>query len=144
MLISSWKGNLSLILTILTSPEACASNHLPILINVTLHQKHCGCAKEVFFPAPHRMNAKAAKASVKLYDAQFPIIEEKLRVYKSQVAFDVDATKLQAMIRKPWMVKVKSKPQRHTASWSVTAYRFATWRFNFVRLVLSAEGKTEY
>lgn len=48
---------------------------------------------------------------------------------------------LEALIRKPWMMKVKPKPQRYTAVWSAMADSAAKWKSKVVRKALSDKGK---
>lgn len=79
LLISGWKGTLPPIPTILMSPAACARNHLPIAVNITLHQEQSECAKKVVLLTSHHMNAERIKAAVKLFDTQLPKLAAKLR-----------------------------------------------------------------
>ena len=143
MLLSGWKGKLPPIPTILMSPAACASDHLPIAMTIRIRQEQSGRAKEVFLPTPHRMNEDALNAAALWYQSQLPRLAAKMRACGSKVAFDAHVHDLQEVIRKPWMLKVKPKPQRHTAVWSATADRVAKWRSKIVRRALSEKGTAE-
>ena len=143
MLIAGWKGKLPPTPTILTSPAACASDHLPIAMTISIRQEQRGRAKEVFLPTPHRRNEETMKAAALLYQTKLPRLAAKLRACGSKIAFDAHVHELQATIRKPWMLKVKPRPQRHTAGWSATADRVAKWRSKIVRRALSEKGTAE-
>lgn len=46
-----------------------------------------------------------------------PRMAAKLRAIGSKVRFDAHVAEMKAVIRKPWMLRVKPKPQIHTAVW---------------------------
>ena len=143
ILISGWKGKLPPTPKIITSPPACASDHLPITMTFTLHNDLSGRAKEIFLPTPHRRNDEAVRAAAIQYNDRLPRLAAKLRACESKVAFFAHVDEMQTLIRKPWMLKVKPKPQRHTARWSATADSIAKWRSKIVRRALSVHGKAE-
>lgn len=64
-----------------------------------------------------------------------------LRACGAKVRFDAHVVKLKEVIRKPWMVKVKPNPLRHTAVFSATAANFAKWHSKVFRRALIPEGK---
>ena len=68
MLISGWKGRQPPTPTIITSPPACASDHLPIGMVISLGSKVIRKAKEIFLPSPHRRNEEASEAARKIIE----------------------------------------------------------------------------
>lgn len=56
------------------------------------------------------------------------------------MAIDAHMHELKAMIHKLWMMKVKPKPQRHTAVWSTTSDRVEKLRSEVVRRALITDG----
>lgn len=78
MMASGWKCKLPPIPTILTSPSACPSDHLPIATKISLRQGMSGRVKEVFLSTPHSMNAEAVQVAAHLYKAQLPLSAAKL------------------------------------------------------------------
>ena len=114
MLISGWKGRRPPTPTIITSPPACAGDHLPIGMVISFGTKAIRKAKEIFLPSPHRRNEEASEAARKFYTSDLPKISSKLRACGSRIAFDALVEEMQTAIRKTWMVTVKEKPPRHT------------------------------
>jgi len=141
MLIAGWKGKRPPTPTIITSPAACASDHLPIATVIKLGKKSNRRAKEIFLPSPHRRNSEAGDVACKLYRQELPKIASKLRACGSKIAFDAHVEELQQMVRMPWMVTVKEKPPRHTESWSADADRVAKFRSQIVKRALGPAGK---
>ena len=93
--------------TIIISPHACGSDHLPITVQIPIENKTNRRAKEIFLPSPHRRNSETGEEARKLYRHELPQLAAKLRACGSKVAFDAHVEELQAIIRKPWMLKVK-------------------------------------
>ena len=79
MLISGWKGKMPPIPLIITSPSACASDHLPIAMVITIGAKTSKRAKEIFLPSPHRRNSAAGDTAWKLYRDGLPRLASNLR-----------------------------------------------------------------
>lgn len=48
---------------------------------------------------------------------------------------------MQALIHKPWMMKVKLKPQCHTSLWSAADDSVVKWRSKIVKRAMSTNGK---
>ena len=97
-------------------------------------------AKEIFLPSPHRRNSEAGEEARKLNRVELPRLAAKFRACGSKIAFDAHIEELQTLIRKPWMVKVKEKPPRHTDAWSSDADRVAKYRSQIVKRALGPTG----
>lgn len=113
ILISGWKGKLP-IPFILISPAACPRDHLSIVMTIRLRQDQSGRAKIVFIATPHKMSAEAKHAAALYCKAQLPRLEAKMSACGSVRRFDKNVEEIQAVIRKPCMVKVKPQPLCYT------------------------------
>lgn len=108
MVIAGWNGKFPPTPTIMTSPAACASDHLQKALILTLRNERSGRAKEVFLPTPHRIKFEAGKTTEKLYVNEFPkLLAKNLRACGSNVTFDAYVHDMQTQIYKDLMMKVK-------------------------------------
>lgn len=57
------------------------------------------------------------------------------------MAFDAHVHEMQALIHKPWMLKIKAKPQLKTAVWSATSDSAAKRKLKVSEKALSADEK---
>lgn len=80
-----------------------------------------GRAKEFFLPAPQKRNAEEMEAAAARYRDELPQVAEGLRECGSKVVFDAHVHEMKSLVRKTWLMKVKSDPPRSTAVWSATA-----------------------
>lgn len=141
MFITGWKGNPPPVSGILNAPAALASDHLPIVVTVRTRQEMNGLAKEIFLPTPHRMKDEAMETAAALYRADFPRVAAKIRACGSHVAFHGHIEDLQAVILKPWILKMEPKSERHTSARSATDDSIVKWRSKVVRRALRNDGK---
>lgn len=80
MIISVWKGKLPPTTSIITFPAACASDHFPISVIITIWRKMSDRAKKLFLPTQHRINSEAVQEAALQYRAQLQRLAAKMRL----------------------------------------------------------------
>ena len=125
------------------------SDHLPVAVTLRLQVPSDPEPREVFLPTPHRLAGPLGEKAVAFYESESPELAAAFRDCGNASHLPSLVARLNTMIQKPWLVKVRDKPARFREGWTramddVAKQRSVAWKRMRARAAQGAPSRPDW